>query len=873
MGTYAHAAPVETFRLGDGLVGQAALEGEPTVLAEIPAGHLRITSGLGDIIPRHVMVSPFMYEGVVTGALEIGKLTTFSQTQQRFVASVMESIAIAFNTAQARAKIDQLFTELQGQTEELQTQEEELRAANEELEAQAANLRASETRLRAQQKELENTNAELEERTRALQRQKVVADRQNRALRAAQEELTKKAAELAQTSQYKTEFLANMSHELRTPLNSLLILAQMLASNETGNLTQEEIESAQIIYNSGTDLLSLINQILDLSKVEAGKMEFHFAPMVLSDLADSMRQQFSHVAEEKGLSFEIEVTDDVPDAIETDQQRVEQVSKNLLANAFKFTEQGSVRLTIRSATQNTGSPTQAIAISVSDTGIGMTQEQQQIVFEAFQQANGSTNRKYGGTGLGLAISRELITNLGGTITLESTPDQGSTFTVTLPLCRDASAVREISKHPAKALAPRPTDAIAPIPLSTVADDRENLEEGDKIFLIIEDDPNFTQVVVNYAHKKGFKCLVASEGAAGVELAKVYRPDAIVLDLNLPKLSGWKVLDVLKQSPFTRHIPVHIMSVADEDLDAYKMGAMGFLTKPVSQQEMESAFDRIEDLVEKKIKTMLLVEDDRKLSLSVKKLLGDDDVRIVESSTGLDALELLRSQTFDCMILDLKLPDISGFDVLRRLDSDETIPNFPIIVYTGRQLTEEENYQLMRYTDSVIVKGVRSQERLLDETALFLHRVVADMPAEKQRTIKQLYDHETLLNGKNILIVDDDMRNAFALSKALGKKGLKVSIAPNGERALEMVDMMPIDLVIMDIMMPGMDGYAVIRQIRAMSEFNELPIIALTAKAMKGDKEKCLASGASDYLAKPVDVDRLFSMLRVWLYQEAVRDDG
>ncbi len=890
MGSYAYThrkSPTNQFQRGQGLVGQAALEKQPIIISKVPDDYMSVGLGLGDVVPNQILVSPFIYEGQVRGVVELATLTEFTSAHLAFLERAMENIAIAFHTAQARSRIDELLQQTQRQAEALQVREGELEAANEELASQTENLRASQARLRQNQAQLEAANVALEEKANALQEssaalleKQVVLDRQNQELKAAQSELERKAEELALASQYKSEFLANMSHELRTPLNSLLILARMLADNEKGNLSAEQVESAQIIHNSGSDLLNLINQILDLSKVEAGKMAFHIAPMALSDLVTSMRAQFTPVAQNKELDFQIAVADDLPGSIQTDQQRVEQIIKNLLSNAFKFTESGGVQLNLRrpepdaALARNDLDPAQTLAISVIDTGIGMTAEQQQGIFEAFQQADGSTSRRYGGTGLGLAISRELATNLGGYISLQSEIGQGSTFTLYLPTTGPAEQVPEeatLAEPAAPPPSPPPPQAPAaaplPAPSQTVEDDRDRLQEGDKILLVIEDDPPFAQIACDYARQREFKCLVAGDGESGVSLAQTYQPDAVLLDLNLPGLNGWDVLKALKQDPDTRHIPVHIVSAADEDLTAYKMGAMGFLTKPASPQDLEGVFQKIEGFISREIKTLLLVEDDRALRHSVKQLLGGEDISISEAGLGQKALELLRVQPFDCMILDLNLPDMSGFELLSQMDQDESIAKCPVIVYTGKELTQEENLELIRYADSVIVKGVKSPERLLDETALFLHQVVADMSQEKQRTIKQLHAREAALAGKEILIVDDDARNAFALSKLLADKGIQVTIARNGRKALELLDETPeINLVLMDIMMPEMDGYETIAHIRRQPRFRDLPILALTAKAMKGDAEKCLAAGANDYLPKPVDVDRLFSMLRVWLYR-------
>ncbi len=915
VGSYAYTrrhVTGDTFALGEGLVGQAALEKRVLILEVAPADCLLLRSGMGEVTPRTIVAIPFLFADEVIGVIELATLGQFIPEQIQFLEVAMENVAIAFHTAQARRRIDELLMQTQQQTEELQLQGEELRATNEELEAQAESLRASETRLREKQTELEMSNAELEEKSHALEesgaalRQKQVAlDQQNQELLLAQEELERRAAELARASQYKSEFLANMSHELRTPLNSLLILARMLADNEGGNLTEEQVESVNIIYNSGADLLNLINEILDLSKVEAGKMEFIFAEYNLSDLFDIMRAQFAHIAETKGVEFELTLASGAPPVMESDEKRVAQILKNLLANAFKFTEKGKVQLQISCAVPPSvlaqlGLDSQEmLAFAVRDTGIGITQEQQKHLFEAFRQADGSTSRKYGGTGLGLTISRELAAQLGGAITLESEYGQGSTFTLYLPVRHQRAAhpekapeVKEVvveshetapaktapAKTPEAILQPAAAEAtpepraVTPYLPVFMPDDRDAVVNGDRVLLVVEDDESFARLLYEYAHKKGFQCLLAGDGKYALSLVAHYRVDAIVLDLNIPELNGWEVLEILKENPETRHIPVHIMSAADIDLSAYQKGAIGFLSKPITRSELEQAFDRITQFVSREIKSLLLVEDDDTLRHSVIRLLSGDDVKIMGAATGRTALEILQTQPVDCMILDLTLPDISGFDLLQTLTDDAALPKCPVIVYTGKALTPEENQALFKYTDAmsqpprVIIKGSKSPERLLDETALFLHRVVANMPAEKRQTIKRLHDRDALLSDKHILIVDDDMRSAYALSKVLGAKGLNVSLARSGEKALEMLQTDPdIDLVLMDIMMPVMDGYETIRRIRGQLHLHDLPILTLTAKAMKGDQEKCIEAGANDYLSKPVDVERLLSMLRVWLY--------
>jgi CheY-like chemotaxis protein/signal transduction histidine kinase len=864
----------QTIRAGSGLLGQVVLSQKMLQHNNnLTEKRQLVASSLMKLPLKTVVIYPLVYEGKSIGAVEIGSFSDFSALLTEFLDKTLESIAIVFMTAQARARVDELFSQTRQQAQELQAQEEELRATNEELETQTESLRASETRLKANQTALEAANTDLEEKTHILQEQQIALDRQNRVLRDAQQELERKAAELATTSKYKSEFLANMSHELRTPLNSLLILSGILAKNEGGNLKPDQVKSAEFIYASGTDLLDLINEILDLSKVEAGRMTFNFAPMPLENLAQSMRSQFEHVAGEKNLQFEIGLAAGLPESIDTDQQRAEQVIKNLLSNAFKFTEQGAVQLIFEPDDE-------MIAIRVRDSGIGMTPDQQQRVFEAFQQADGSTSRKYGGTGLGLTISREMTAKLGGRIGLESEPGKGSVFTLYLPLHRPKAestpAAAPVSipvtpseerfAPPAKKVLVAPITISKPVP-PPVDDDRDQIHKGDKVLLVIEDDAKFAEVLYDYAHKKDFKCVVAGDGESGLKLASVHPPDAILLDLNLPGMSGWFVLDTLKDDASLRHIPVHILSGASPTMDAYKRGALGFLSKPVSQEQLDGVFSTIEEFLLRDIKTLLIVEDDKVLRHSVRQLLGGSDVKISDAARGDAALALLRKARFDCMILDLTLPDMTGFELLNKINQDETVSKCPVIVYTGQALSEEENAELLKYASSVIIKGVKSPERLLDETALFLHRVVADMPAEKQDTIHRLHDRDAVFSGKHVLVVDDNVRNAFALSSLLNDKNLRTTIARSGEKALEMLETIAdIDLVLMDIMMPGMDGYETMQRVRAQPKFKNLPILALTAKAMKGDSEKCIAAGANDYLSKPVEADRLFSMLRVWLYR-------
>ncbi|HNT74303.1 MAG TPA: response regulator [Anaerolineae bacterium] len=920
--TYSRRTSPQEVPTDEGVLGQVLHSRKPRVFTDLPESDGTVSSGLLRLTPKHVIALPLLYNQESVGVLELGALAPLNESALEFLRTAIESISIAFNTARARAQIDRLLARTQEQTLELQVQQEELQATNEELETQTESLRLSEARLREQQDILETANVELKEKanaleeiTAALREQQKVLDQQNQDLLTAQDALQQRSAELTRASQYKSEFLANMSHELRTPLNSLLILARMLSDNTDGNLTPDQVESAAIIYKSGSDLLSLINDILDLSKVEAGKMEFRYAPMSLTDLRRNLQSQFAHVAEEKALSFEITVDAALPDEIEADQQRVEQILKNLLSNAFKFTDKGRVALDIVRPTPEMPGAAETLAVArmvafrVADTGIGITPEQQQRLFNAFQQADGSTSRKYGGTGLGLAISREMATRMGGAITLESTPGAGSTFTLYLPESQSerasegprgegkptekrapgetgrrgkvggngrnespAAQRKAATSLPPEPPPPAPEPEAVPVqlPSASIPDDRDSLQSGDHTVLIIEDDPHFAKIVRDFAHKKGFKCLLAADGQSGLQLAEALRPDAVILDLNLPLLNGWQVLSILKDNPTTRHIPVHIMSVDDEDYTAYQRGALGFLTKPVSPEALDAAFAQLARFTSDAIKSLLIVEDDVNLRHSVHRLLAGADVRIVEAGSGQAALDALRDQPFDCMILDLNLPDMSGFDLLNKLRDDSDLPACPVIIYTGQTLSEEENLELLKYTDEharplhIVIKGVKSPERLLDETALFLHRVVAQMPEDKQQAIKRLHNREAIFADKHILLVDDDARNAFALSKLLADKGLRVAIARSGARALEMLEQKEYQLILMDIMMPEMDGYETIKRIRQQPRFRALPIIALTAKAMKGDREKCLVAGANDYLPKPVDPERVFSMLRVWL---------
>ena len=834
-------------KFGQGLVGQAALGKKLIIFSEVPDDYIKINSGLGSLSPKYIIVFPFLYSGQLKGVIEIGSNKEFSELDIQFLNLVAENIGTAFNSSQSRTRMKELVEEMQQQTEELQTQQEELKQLNEELEEQTQNLKQ-------QQEELQMTNEELEEQTQSL-------EAKNKEVEAAKYDIEQKTKQMEVSSRYKSEFLANMSHELRTPLNSLLILSKDLSENRKKNLDSIQVESAEIIYKSGYDLLVLINEVLDLSKIEAGKMLINIERVSLKNLADELIRDFKHHAEQKGLQLTCKLNKQLPESIRTDSQRLKQILKNLLSNAIKFTEKGSVSIGIDRNTENT------MSISVTDTGIGIPEDKQMAIFEAFQQADGGTSRMYGGTGLGLSISRELARLLGAEIKLSSRMNEGSVFSVIIPM--------EIHNEPEPLIAnilkvpvlykPRSENNAGYLNYPAIADDKDTISGDDKVVLIIEDDLKFASILLKQANTKGFKCLSAATGEDGLLLAAKYKPEAIILDMNLPGISGHEVLIELKADPSVRHIPVHVISANEPSLEPIKVGAVEYLTKPVGKKDMEEVFNRIEKFISRKIKNLLIIEDNENSRKAMRILIGNGDVICLEAGTGKDALALYQQNHIDCIILDIGLPDMSGFDLIHKLENikDHNIP--PVIVYTGRELTKDENNELQKYAESIIIKGVRSEERLLDETALFLHRTIGNLPRSKQLIINNLYDKEILFHAKKILLADDDMRNVFALSKILSERGMEIIKAENGKNALELLNAHPdIDLVLMDIMMPEMDGYEAMRQIRSQPRFKSLPVIALTAKAMKDDKQKCIDAGANDYITKPVEVERLLSLMRVWL---------
>jgi CheY-like chemotaxis protein len=852
---------------GASLASQAANENRLITVKELPEDYLKIASSLGETAPREVVIAPFANFGKVKGVLEIGFLHGVRERDIEFLKLINPAVGASVAAVVYRQRLQDALSETQALNEELQVQQEELRTANEELEEQSRALEESQTSLENQQAELEQTNDQLAEQALNL-------DMKNAALTEAQEQLRARALELERASRYKSEFLANMSHELRTPLNSSLILAKLLADNVPGNLNEEQVRFAQTIYSAGNDLLHLINDILDISKVEAGKLELLPEDLPLRRTVEGLGRTFEPLAKQKNLSFSVTVEPNVPASIHTDRQRLEQVLKNLLSNAVKFTEQGAVSLHVGATDEGW------VQFSVSDSGIGIAPDQQERIFEAFHQADGTTSRRFGGTGLGLSISRDLTGLLGGTLVVASTPGEGSTFTLSLPKSGAVSATPPAPPGPrTQAAVPRAARPVIPVPVAAPApaeagdeaqaarfpDDREQSGEGVRTVLVIEDEPDFARILYDLAHDLDYRCLVALTAGEGLELAASQSPDAILLDIRLPDGSGLSVLQQLKDNPATRHIPVHVVSSMENGGEALHLGAIGYALKPTTREQLEQVFRKLQEKSAQQIKRVLLVEDDERQRDSVVQLIADEDVRIAAVGSGEEALALLHDEIFDCMIIDLKLPDMQGNELLQRMSQEELCSFPPVIVYTGRNLTRDEEAELMKYSRSIIIKGARSPERLLDEVTLFLHKVESQLSTERQHMLKAVRGRDRVFEGRTILLVDDDVRNVFALTSALEQRGAHVVVGRNGFEAISKLDEEPgIDLVLMDVMMPGMDGLEATRRIRKDGRFDRLPIIAITAKAMKDDQEQCLAAGANDYLAKPIDLARLYSLLRVWM---------
>ncbi|MBD2385638.1 HAMP domain-containing protein [Cylindrospermum sp. FACHB-282] len=850
------------FYLGEGLVGQCALERERILLTEIPSDYVKITSGLGESTPLNAVVLPVLFEGQVTAVIELASFRRFSEIHLTFFDQLTESIAIVLNTIAASMRTEELLKQSQSLAEELQTQQNELRETNKRLEQQAQSLKTSEDLLKGQQDELQKTNAELEEKAELLALQKKEVERKNREIEHARRSLEEKAEQLALSSKYKSEFLANMSHELRTPLNSLLILARLLADNVDGNLTDKQVEYSRTIYSAGTDLLALINDILDLAKIESGTMSINMTQTLLTELGGHIERTFRQIAQDKGLSFTIELASELPRTIYSDAKRLQQVLKNLLSNAFKFTERGEVNLRIEvakqgwSLNQETLNRAQiVIAFSVTDTGIGIAPDKQKVIFEAFQQADGTTSRKYGGTGLGLSISREIARLFGGEIKLVSHPGQGSTFTFYLP---------QFSSEPGMLSPESTSNLLSNQQLGLLNDDRTTIEDGDHVLLIVEDDIHFARILLDLARQKGFKVIAAQNGRIGLTLAQQYQPSAILLDVRLPEMDGWTVLDRLKHDPNTRHIPVHIMTVEEGRQRSLELGAIAYVQKPVTSETVSEALTKIKGFVQRRVKDLLVIEDDDHQRRSIIELIGSGDVTITAVGTGAAALEAIRTQLFDCLVLDLGLPDMSGFELIEQIKQHPNGEALPVIVYTSREISPDQETELKRIAETIIFKDVRTPEGLFDETALVLHRVQANLPEPKGQ---QLHSRDGSLGNKKVLIIDDDIRNIFALTSMLERHQLQVVYAETGREGISILQNTPdIDLVLMDVMMPEMDGYQTTRLIRQHARFKSLPIIALTAKAMQGDREKCIEAGASDYITKPVDIEQLLSLLQVYLYR-------
>ncbi len=834
--------------LGEGLIGQCAADKRRMLISEVPQGAVPIGSALFKTVPRNIVVLPVLFENQVKAVIELASVSEFTELQLTFLDQLTTNIGIVLNSIEATMQTEGLLKQSQQLAGELQ----------------------------AQQRELQQTNEQLEQKAEQLAERNVEVERKNREIEQARRELEEKATELALTSRYKSEFLANMSHELRTPLNSILILGQQLADNPEGNLLPKQVEFARTIHGAGTDLLNLISDILDLSKIESGTVTVEAEEIAFANLLDMVARPFRHEAETRQLSFEVSVDPNLGRSITTDSKRLQQILKNLLSNAFKFTSQGGVRLRVAEVQSGWSAahpvlkqtPT-VVAFEVSDTGIGIPHEKQKVIFEAFMQADASTSRKYGGTGLGLAISRELSNLLGGEIQLRSAPEMGSTFTLYLPLryVGPSMAPKPVTAASIQAMHAPAMPAVPERPIEQIPDDRLEIRPGDSILLIVEDDPHYARIMVDLAREKGFKVLVAARGVDALELAKQYQPTAVSLDVFLPDMLGWTVLSQLKQNPLTRHIPVQIITLDEDRQHGLARGAFSFVTKPASTEGVEAALARIKEYAKPRRKRLLVVEDDRAEQQSIRELLGHDDIEIVTAGTGAEALRVLREDPCDCVVLDLRLPDMSGFDVLEKLRVDTKLSDVPVVVFTGRELSAEEDAELHTMARSIVVKGVESPERLLDETALFLHRVVTELPLEKQRMLERLTSSDEDLVGRTVLLVDDDARNIFALSSVLERRGMRVLTATNGSEAIALADATPdLAIVLMDIMMPEMDGYQTIQAIRQKPGFRRLPIIALTAKAMKGDREKCMEAGASDYLAKPVNTEQLLSALRMWLHR-------
>ncbi|GAB4039327.1 response regulator [Spirosoma jeollabukense] len=867
-GSYATQQAPTIISVGEGLVGQAIERKKTLVVQDVPPNYSRITSSLGDAYPSSLVITPLVYGDTCLGAIEVGMLRQPNSLEIDFLEHNQETMAIGVNAALDYVKLQNFLEEMQAQSEELQAQHNEMENLNAELEMQAQKLQASEEELRVQQEELQQTNTELEERGLLLEEKN--------------DEIQKKADELELTTRYKSEFLANMSHELRTPLNSILLLSRLLAENTDENLNTDQVEYARVIQSSGNGLLGLIDEILDLSKIEAGQMTLEYQDVPVSEITHELQSLFGLMAKEKGLDFSINVEPDVPSIIETDKVRLGQILKNLLSNALKFTSSGSVSLTIR---KDSGDAQKAntVSFSVKDTGIGIAPEKQPLIFEAFQQADGSTKRKYGGTGLGLSISRELAKLLGGEITLTSQVNQGSEFTVNIPVSGSHVATPVEKTLPQRTVEPSPASQVQPLSKPATAvnqylsstipeaipDDRASITAQDKIILIVEDDTNFAKSLLDYARKKGYKGIVAVRGDEGLELAAIYKPLGILLDIQLPVMSGWEVMDALKADPRTRPIPVHIMSSHQLKNESLLKGAVDFVDKPMAFEQMQDVFKKIEYVLNREHKKVLIIEDNPKHAKALAYFLETFNINSELKSNVAEGIDALKRKEVDCVILDMGIPDNKAYETLEEAKKNPGMESLPIIIFTGKSLSMPEELKIKKYADSIIVKTAHSYQRMLDEVSLFLHLVEENKQEKGSGTTKKLGGLSQVLDNKTVLVADDDVRNIFSLSKALEQYNMTVITALDGKEALQKLDENPtIDVVLLDMMMPQMDGYETARKIREHYQWKNLPVIAVTAKAMTGDREKCIQAGASDYITKPVDIDQLISLLRVWLYDRS-----
>lgn len=856
------AATPEHIDLDHGLIGQAVQEGRIIHVHGLPGSYLKVGSALGSASSQQIVIAPISAGGTVVGAIELGYARSEGDASDmlELLRIGEETMGVSIRTAIYRRQLEDLLAETQRQSEELQVQQEELRVSNEELEERGRALAESQARLEAQQVDLEQSNVRLEEHAQDLERQK-------QELLAVQEALAANALELEQANEYKSEFLANMSHELRTPLNSSLILSKLLIDNKDGNLTEEQVRYARTIHSANSDLLNLINDILDLSRVEAGHIEVEIEPIRLDQILQPLENIFRPIAGEKSLQFSIERSAGAPAELTTDSQRLQQILKNLLANAIKFTDSGKVVLRVADAGEG------RVRFDVEDTGIGIPEDQQEAIFNAFRQADGTTRRKYGGSGLGLSISREFARLLGGSVSVASTPGQGSTFTLIVPVVSEAVAAEpreqsteQVLSTPPRAVAPEAESAVVPAHMMHgVADDRHDRQRGARLILVIEDDESFAQILYDLAHELDFDCVHAPSANEGLRLARELQPCGILLDMGLPDNSGLVVLDRLKRDAATRHIPVHVVSVADHTETALHLGAIGYTLKPTAREQMVDAIAALEEKLDQRMHRILVIEDDATLRENIGLLLRSETIEIVGAGTVAEASQVLDEGHFDCIIMDLVLPDGTGYDLLEVMAAKERHTMPPVIVYTGRTLSADDERRLRRYSKSIIIKGARSPERLLDEVTLFLHSVEADLPPDRQRMLKEVRQRDTIFEGRTILLAEDDIRNIFALSQVIEPLGARLEIARNGKEAVNaLTQPNDIDLVLMDIMMPEMDGLTATEEIRRRPELAKLPIIALTAKAMSSDRQRCLEAGANDYISKPVDIDKLLSLCRVWL---------